>query len=229
MWGIYVATDLNRRDQVLDFNIEESFFMFPTPMSSKPDQHPVPRQNRSGNVIRGTTSRTTEYPPGPLAAHIESAPKLVVGVPTEQPGVPCQLGRLRWNNCVAFGGNADLSACPACCLGGNTHYQPPPPANTERECRDRDIEDLREDIGWLQKRITEINIALDETRDNMRVLREATQLDMAADETHQTMKVLAETVQFHNQQVSQARADNELLHQRNQELRRLIRDAKQRQ
>ncbi|CRL29303.1 unnamed protein product [Penicillium camemberti] len=63
----------------------------------------------------------------------------------------------------------------------------------------------------------------------MRVLREATQLDMAADETHQTMKVLAETVQFHNQQVSQARADNELLHQRNQELRRLIRDAKQRQ
>lgn len=102
-------------------------------------------------------------------------------------------------------------------------------ANTERECRDRDIEDLREDIGWLQKRITEINIALDETRDNMRVLCEATQLDMAADETHQTMKVLAETVQFYNQQVSQARADNELLHQRNQELRRLIRDAKQRQ
>lgn len=76
--------------------------------------------------------------------------------------------------------------------------------NAESEHRDREIEDLREDIGWLQKRITEINLALDETR--------------------KTMKVLAETVQFHNRQVSRARADNELHYQRNQELRCLIRD-----
>lgn len=46
----------------------------------------------------------------------------------------------------------------------------------------------------------------------MKVLREATQRNMAADETRQAMKVLAETTQFHNRQVSQARADNELLH-----------------
>lgn len=39
------------------------------------------------------------------------------------------------------------------------------------------------------------------------------------------MRELAETVQFHNRQVSQARADNELLHHRNQELCRLILDA----
>ncbi|KAJ5969295.1 hypothetical protein N7501_005543 [Penicillium viridicatum] len=50
---------------------------------------------------------------------------------------------------------------------------------------------------------------------------------MAANETHQTMKVLAETVQFHNRQVSQVRADNELLHQRPQELCRLIHHAEQ--
>lgn len=46
----------------------------------------------------------------------------------------------------------------------------------------------------------------------MKVLREATQRNMAANETRQAMKVLAETAQFHNRQVSQARADNELLH-----------------
>ncbi|CAI7634543.1 unnamed protein product [Penicillium discolor] len=97
--------------------------------------------------------------------------------------------------------------------------------NAERERRDRAIEDLREDIGWLQKRITEINLALDETRKTTRVLREATERNMAADETRKTMKVLAETVQFHNRQVSRARADNELLYQRNQKLRCLIRDA----
>lgn len=104
------------------------------------------------------------------------------------------------------------------CFGGNdircTHYPSPLPDNTERKRGDREIEDLREDIDWLQKQITETNVARDETRQTIRVLREATRRNMAADETHQTMKVLAETVQFRNRQVSQARADNELLHRR---------------
>ncbi|KAJ5529205.1 hypothetical protein N7527_002598 [Penicillium freii] len=69
-------------------------------------------------------------------------------------------------------------------------------------------------------------LRLDETRQTMRV-REATQRNMAANETHQTMKVLAEAVQFHNRQASQVRADNELLHQRHQELCRLIHHAGQ--
>ncbi|KAF4765829.1 hypothetical protein N7455_004901 [Penicillium solitum] len=36
-----------------------------------PDQHLVPRQNRSDTVIPATTSGTAEYPPGALAAHIK--------------------------------------------------------------------------------------------------------------------------------------------------------------
>lgn len=260
----------------------------PSNIDHYPDQHPVPRQNRSHTAIPTATSGTADYPPGALAAHIkrlnynearfyndgqlksdalevmnlmpakrdpilrpetawsgatldqiiserieniESALMQVVGVPAEQPCIPCQRGHGPWNTCVVLEGNSDLTACAGCRFGGNdircTHYQPLHPDKTERECRDREIEDLREDIDWLQKRITESNVAIDETRQTMRVLREATQRNMAANDTHQTMKVLAETVQFHNREVSQARVDNELLHQRHQELCRLIHHAGQ--
>ncbi|CAI7611104.1 unnamed protein product [Penicillium viridicatum] len=216
------------RDQVPDLRVGGSFFTFPTAMSSKidqyPDQHPVPRQNRSHTAIRTTTSGTADSPPGALAAHIkrlnynearfyndgqlksdalevmnlmpakrdpilrpetawsggatldqiinerieniESALMQVVGVPAEQPCISWQRGHGTWNTCVVLGGNSDLTACAGCCFGGNdikyTHYQPLHPDKAERECRDREIEDLREDIDWLQKRITEDNVARNE-------------------------------------------------------------------
>ncbi|KAJ5412826.1 hypothetical protein N7465_005131 [Penicillium sp. CMV-2018d] len=201
------------RDQVPDLRVGGSFFTFPTAMSSNidqyPDQHPVPRQNRSHTAIP-TTTGTANSPPGALAAHIkrlnynearvmnlmpakrhpilrpetawsgatldqiinegieniESALMQVLGVPAEQPCIPYQRGHGLWNTCVVLGGNSDLTACPGCCFEGNvircTHCQPLHPDKTERECRDREIEDLREDIDWLQKRITESNVARNE-------------------------------------------------------------------
>ncbi|KAJ5952336.1 uncharacterized protein N7479_010749 [Penicillium vulpinum] len=163
--------------------------------------------------------------------NIESALQQVVGVRVEPPCLSCLRGHGPWNSCVLLESNSDITACAGCHFRGNdvrcTYYRPPPPDTTERDRRDREIEDLREEINRLQQRSTEMTMAIDETRQTMKVLREATQGGMAADETRQTMTALAETLRFHNQQVSQARADAELLGQRHQELRTLIREAEQ--
>ncbi|KAJ5969294.1 hypothetical protein N7501_005542 [Penicillium viridicatum] len=213
------------RDQVPDLRVGGSFFTFPTAMSSNidqyPDQHPVPRQNRShchphyhlwhrkfpsrcpcrshqaaqlqrGPVLQrwsAEVQRPRVMNLMPAKCHpilrpetawsgatldqiikgienIESALTQVVGVPTEQPCIPCQRSHGLWNTCVVLEGNSNLTACAGCGFEGNdircTHYQPLHPDKIERECRDREIDDHREDIGWLQKRITESNVARNE-------------------------------------------------------------------